>query len=180
MSPLRPLTLGGLVIAALMVFGTQSVLAQGNVVTDSWITMKVHAQFVPEKALGNSDINVDTTQGMVTLRGTVVSEGGRERAVAIAKATDGVKGVTDRLTIATPPAGKMTDGWIKSNVYGKFVTEKALDGSDINVDVADGAVTLKGAVRTEAARLRAVAIAKATEGVKSVKDSMTVKQTLHD
>jgi hyperosmotically inducible protein len=180
MSPRRQMTLGGLLIAALIVFGTQSVLAQGNVVTDSWITMKIHAQFVPEKPLGNSDINVDTTKGMVTLRGSVASEGGRERAVAIAKATDGVKGVTDQLTIATPPAGKMTDGWIKSNIYGKFVTEKALDRSDISVDVDSGAVTLKGTARTEAARMRAVAVAKGTEGVKSVKDSMTVKETLHD
>jgi hyperosmotically inducible periplasmic protein len=177
MSLKSPLKMAGLVVLAMIVFGTQSALAQGNAVTDSWITMKVHAQFVPEKALSGSDINVDTNQGTVTLRGTVASEGGRQRAVAIAKATDGVKGVTDQLTIATPPAGKTTDGWIKSKIYGQLVTEKSLANSDINVDVNDGAVTLKGTVHTEAARLRAVAIAKATEGVKSVKDTMTVKQT---
>jgi hyperosmotically inducible protein len=176
MSLTRPMALAGLLIAAIAVLGARPAMAQ-NSITDSWITMKIHAQFVPEKALDNSDINVDTNQGMVTLRGTVATEGARERAAAIAKATDGVKGVTNQLTIGAPPNGKMTDGWIKSKIYGRFVTEKALDHSDINVDVDNGAVTLKGSVPTEAARMRAVAVAKATDGVKSVKDSMTVKQT---
>ena len=71
----------------------------GNALKDSWITMKVHSQFVPEEALENSDINVDTKAGVVTLNGTVASSAGRARAVAIAKTTDGVKSVSDRLRI---------------------------------------------------------------------------------
>ena len=35
----------------------------GNAIGDSWITLKVHSQFVPEDALSNSDIDVDTEQG---------------------------------------------------------------------------------------------------------------------
>ena len=30
----------------------------GNVLTDSWITMKIHSQFIPEDALEESDIDV--------------------------------------------------------------------------------------------------------------------------
>jgi len=75
----------------------------GNAVTDGWITMKVHSQFIPENALEGSDIDVDTNNGVVTLNGTVATEAGRARAVAIAKATDGVKNVTDKLRVA--PAG---------------------------------------------------------------------------
>jgi hyperosmotically inducible periplasmic protein len=68
----------------------------GTAIKDSWITLKVHAQFVPEDALKDSDIDVDTNKGVVMLNGTVVSEAGRARAIAIAKATDGVKNVMDR------------------------------------------------------------------------------------
>ena len=154
---------------------------------DGWITMKIHSQFIPENALDNSNIDVDTTSGVVTLSGTVATEAGRARAVAIAKATDGVKSVNDKLRIA--PEGdkvsgataaaksggrRVTDGWIKSKIYAQFLTENALEDSDIDVDVRTGVVTLNGTVPTEAGRGRAVAVAKATDGVKSVKDALKV------
>jgi osmotically-inducible protein OsmY len=148
----------------------------GTTVTDSWIKMKIYTSFAPEKTLDDSDIDVDIKNGAVTLNGTVVTAAGRERAVAIAKGTDGVKGVTNNLRIA--PAGTtakgMSDGSIKARIYGQFASDSALEGSDINLDVDDGVVTLKGTVRSEAGRARAVAIAKGASGVKSVKDTLTI------
>jgi hyperosmotically inducible protein len=72
----------------------------GNAVKDSWVTMKIHSSFVPEDALEGSDIDVDTNAGVVTLTGTVPTAAAKTRAVAIAKATDGVKSVTDQLRVA--------------------------------------------------------------------------------
>jgi len=148
----------------------------GTAVTDNWIKMKIYSSFMPEKTLDESDIDVDIKNGAVTLNGTVVTAAGRERAVAIAKATDGVKGVTDNLRVA--PAGTtakgMSDGFIKARIYGQLASDSALDGSDINLDVDDGVVTLKGTVRSEAGRARAVSIAKGASGVKSVKDTLTI------
>ena len=72
----------------------------GEVVADSWITTKVKTKFVGEDALKHSHISVSTTDNVVTLTGTVTSEAGRDRAIAIVKQTDGVKDVVDRLTIA--------------------------------------------------------------------------------
>jgi hyperosmotically inducible protein len=72
----------------------------GEVVSDSWITTKVKTKFVGEDALKHSHISVSTKDNVVTLTGTVASEAGRERAIAIVKATDGVKDVVDKLTIA--------------------------------------------------------------------------------
>jgi hyperosmotically inducible periplasmic protein len=170
----------------------------GNAIKDGWITMKVHAQFVPEDALKDSDIDVDTANGAVTLNGTVASPAGKARAVAIAKATDGVKGVTDNLRVAatsdvassareagrtagdaaktaTGTTGRaVSDGWIKSKIAAQYVTENSLDNSDIDIDITKGAVVLKGAVRTPAARDRAAEIAKATDGVKSVTNNLKV------
>jgi len=175
----------------------------GGGLTDGWITMKIHSQFVPEDALEDSDIDVDTANGVVTLTGTVPTEAGRTRAVAIAKATDGVKSVNDKLKVA--PAGatptgttadkpgttareagreaagaaktggrRVNDGWIKSKIYAQFLTEDALEGSDIDIAVRNGTVTLTGTVATEAGRSHAVAVAKATDGVKNVQDSLKV------
>lgn len=45
------------------------------------------------------DINIDSDDGVVTLTGRVGSEAARQRAVQLARETDGVKSVTDRLVI---------------------------------------------------------------------------------
>ena len=159
-----------------------------NPIKDGWITFKIHSLYVPEDALEGSDIDVTTKAGVVTLAGTVPSEPGRARAIAVAKATDGVKSVTDSLRIApaksmaadakatTKSAGRsVNDGWIKSKIYAQFLTDwTVFEDSDIDIDVANGAVALNGSVKTTAAKSRAEAIAKATDGVKSVKDNLHV------
>ncbi len=71
----------------------------GEVITDAWITTRVKSKFVGEDLLKNSDISVDTTDHVVTLRGTVMSAAGRARAVAQAKEVEGVHKVVDALTI---------------------------------------------------------------------------------
>ena len=71
----------------------------GEVITDGWITTRVHSKFVGEDLLKDSDINVDTNDHVVTLKGTVMSAAGRARAVQQAKEVEGVHKVVDLLTI---------------------------------------------------------------------------------
>ena len=74
--------------------------ATGEAVTDAWITTALHTKFVDEDTLKGSDINADTNNHVVTLKGTVTSAAGRARAVEIAKTTKGVSRVIDNLTIS--------------------------------------------------------------------------------
>jgi hyperosmotically inducible protein len=71
----------------------------GEVMTDGWITTRVHSRFVGEPLLKDSDINVDTNNHIVTLKGTVTSRTGRMKAGDIAKRTEGVHRVVTRLAI---------------------------------------------------------------------------------
>jgi hyperosmotically inducible periplasmic protein len=71
----------------------------GEVITDAWITSRVHSKFLGEDLLKDSDINVDTNNHIVTLRGTVMSPAAKARAVAEAKEVEGVHSVVDRLTV---------------------------------------------------------------------------------
>jgi len=73
----------------------------GEKISDAWITTKVKWFFMGEELLKGSDINVDTKDNVVTLKGTVKSQAGRVKAMQLAKDTDGVKNVVDQLTIAT-------------------------------------------------------------------------------
>jgi hyperosmotically inducible protein len=71
-------------------------------------------------------------------------------------------------------AEKTTDGWITTRIKTKFMGDEALRASAIDVDTNDHVVTLTGAVPTETARAKAVALAKEVEGVKSVVDNLKV------
>jgi hyperosmotically inducible periplasmic protein len=71
----------------------------GGAVTDGWITAKVKTKFVDESVLKGSDINVDTSNHVVTLKGTVMSTTAKTRAETIARGTDGVTGVVNQLVV---------------------------------------------------------------------------------
>ena len=71
----------------------------GEVVTDAWITARIHERFVGEGLLKGSDISVNTSKHVVTLKGTVIGRAGRARATRVAKGTEGVRRVVNRLTI---------------------------------------------------------------------------------
>ncbi len=71
----------------------------GEVITDSWITTKVSAKFVDETLLKGSNINVDTDNHVVTLKGHVASPAAKSRAAAIARGTEGVTRVDNQLVV---------------------------------------------------------------------------------
>jgi hyperosmotically inducible protein len=71
----------------------------GEVMTDAWVTTRVHQRFVGESLLKASDISVDSDKHVVTLTGTVMNLAGRRRATAVAKGTEGVRSVVNHLTI---------------------------------------------------------------------------------
>lgn len=68
----------------------------------------------------------------------------------------------------------ITDGWITSRIKTKFMADEALRASAIDVDTDNNVVTLNGAVPTEAARTKAIALAKEVEGVDKVVDNLKV------
>ena len=79
--------------------GKDIALATGSAVTDGWVTTKLKAKFADETVLDRSDIRVDTTHHVVTLKGTVRSSAARSRAVEIAAGTEGVARVVDQLVV---------------------------------------------------------------------------------
>jgi hyperosmotically inducible protein len=87
----------------------EATTSTGEKITDAWILTKVKAQFVGEDALEDSDINVDVREKVVILKGTVASAAGKARAERIAKTTEGVVRVDNRLTIGMADADNDAD-----------------------------------------------------------------------
>src|SRR5262245_13771270 len=86
----------------------------------------------------------------------------------------------DKTASAAHKAGRaIDDGWIKSKIYAQYLADwnTVLNDSDIDVDVANGMVTLNGTVKSAQAKAKAVSTAKATDGVKSVTDNLHVGTT---
>jgi hyperosmotically inducible protein len=72
-------------------------------------------------------------------------------------------------------ACSQSDPGVTTAVKTKFAADDTVKAYKINVDTKDGVVTLAGTVDTPAAKERAVEIAKATKGVNSVVDELTIE-----
>jgi osmotically-inducible protein OsmY len=68
-----------------------------------------------------------------------------------------------------------SDAGITAKVKTQFATDTTVKADEINVDTKNHVVTLTGAVDTQAAKDRAVEIARDTKGVTDVIDNTTVK-----
>jgi osmotically-inducible protein OsmY len=68
-------------------------------VTDASITAAVKMKMADDPSVSGMKINVDTTDGNVTLSGTVKDQAETDQAVQIAKSVDGVKSVESKLSL---------------------------------------------------------------------------------
>jgi hyperosmotically inducible protein len=115
--------------------------------------------------------------GVVRVENNLAS---REKATDKAKGTAGTvadatkKGAAKTKDALSKTGENITDGWITSRIKTKFMADEVMRASAINVDTNDHVVTLKGAVPDEAARTKAIAIAKDVEGVNKVVDKLQV------
>jgi osmotically-inducible protein OsmY len=71
----------------------------GEVITDAAITTAVKTKFLAEPGVSGLNINVDTTNGVVTLKGTVKTKAEADKAMMIARQSKGVKRVVNDLKI---------------------------------------------------------------------------------
>jgi hyperosmotically inducible protein len=70
----------------------------------------------------------------------------------------------------------LDDGWVHMKVVAKLIADSQTPQRTINVDVADGVVTLRGSVPSQESRAQAEGVVKSVSGVKDVKNRLVVKQ----
>ena len=177
---------------------TQSAEAR-DTLNDAWITTKIQSKLVGDRDIKARDIDVSTQDGVVTLKGHVLNEPLRQLAETLAKNTDGVTQVVNQLQTqiappvqlqarsgGTPGAVATTgnaeapvvtapdDSRIMSAVQSKYFVDDRLKGRHINVTSSAGVVTLSGEVRDDTERAQALLLARTTDGVARVEDSLTI------
>jgi len=147
---------------------------------DSGITAKAKAALVDDETIKSTDISVETEKGVVTLSGFVASQDQAEKAVALVKKVEGVKSVNDKLHVKDSEkqsvSGYAGDAATTSEIKAKLLADDIVPSRKIKVETTNGVVQLSGAVENQAQSERAESIAKAIEGVKSVKNDLQVKK----
>lgn len=74
--------------------------AKGSKTPDSVITGKIKSGFVKDKIVRSRNYNVDTAGGVVTVRGKARSQAEADRAIEIAKNTQGVVSVKNEIVVS--------------------------------------------------------------------------------
>ncbi|MCL6346301.1 molecular chaperone OsmY [Pectobacterium carotovorum subsp. carotovorum] len=148
-------------------------------VGDSAITAKVKSALLEDKSITSSDISVETSNGVVTLSGFVGSQELSSRAVEITTQVEGVQSVSDKLQVKDNQSQSVgayaDDAVITSTIKAKLLADDIVPSRKVKVETQAGVVQLSGGVDNKAQSDRAESIAKAVDGVKSVKNDLTVK-----
>lgn len=71
----------------------------GDAVSDAALTTKVKTKFLADDDISGLKIDIDSNNGVVTLTGTVPTAAEKALAIKVAKATDGVKSVVDKIKV---------------------------------------------------------------------------------
>lgn len=162
--------------AVVALSGCSSTRSTGEVIDDASITTAVKAKFAADPEVKAHEIDVDTVDGVVTLSGNIDNNSVRGEAIQLARNTDGVRGVTDNLSVKseTSLGTKVDDVTITAAVKAKLIDDELTKARNIDVDTVEGVVTLTGKVQSWNERSRAQQIAQETSGVKGVKNNLEV------
>ena len=151
----------------------------GDTAKDMWITSDVKLRLLADEHTPATDINVDTERGVVTLFGTVPSRDAKAAAEADARKVDGVKRVVNELEVVASSrqkAVKARDDELEDQVQQRLKSRDDIKGADLDVAVKNGVARLTGKVDTEEQRLAATIAARATPGVRAVRDELSVSR----
>jgi hyperosmotically inducible periplasmic protein len=144
--------------------------------SDTTITTAVKNKLTADPTTSAAKIDVDTSNGVVTLSGKVPTAAEKSEAERIARNTQGVRQVVNNISAEggeTGAGGTSNDMAILTSIKSKYVANGIIG---TNVDVKNGEVTITGEVDNAQEKARAEEIARQTSGVKSVKNQLTIKR----
>ncbi len=152
--------------------------------TDATITGTIKTKLAVDSRVRASDINVDTTNGVVTLTGNLDSQEAKDAVLRLARGTTGVSDVKDMISVRSGTASgeapdpkrtlgtRVDDAGITMRVKVRLLDDPLVKGLQIDVDTRDGVVYLTGTVKSDAERKQAIEIARTTEGVNKVEANL--------
>lgn len=153
-------------------------------VEDLEIRVAILEALAHSRELGGKNIDVKVDNRTVTLSGMVETPAQRNGAEQIARAVDGVAGVTNNLGVSNPQATTEPPAAIAptadpnaelaKRVSFELYSTDAFNTPAIQVKADQGTVTLSGTVRSKAEQLLAERVVQSVSGVKKVTNDLKV------
>jgi osmotically-inducible protein OsmY len=141
---------------------------------DDRIEATAKESYVFKTYLKDDGVNIKSTDGVVTLTGTVAQESHKSLAQETVASLPGVKSVDNKITVKGEGAdAENSDAWITMKVKTTLLFHKNVSVMT-EVDTKDGIVTLRGEAANQAQKDLTTEHVKDIEGVKDVDNEMTV------
>jgi len=144
---------------------------------DDRIESSAKESYVFKTYLKDDDIKIKAKDGVVTLTGTVSEESHKSLAEETVAGLPEVKSVDNKLEVKGERPAEKSDAWILTKVKTTLLFHRSVSGIKTEIDVKDGIVTLRGEADNQAQKDLTTEYAKDIEGVKDVKNEMTVAKT---
>jgi hyperosmotically inducible protein len=145
--------------------------------TDSRIESSAAKSYVFKTYLKDDSIKTESTDGVVTLTGTVSESSHKSLAENTVASLPGVKSVNNQLTVSGEQPAEHSDTWITTKVKTALLFHRNVSGTGTTVYTKDGVVTLQGVADSMAAKELTTEYAKDIDNVKSVNNEMTIAKT---
>ena len=129
--------------------------------------------------LKDDNIKVSSSEGVVTLTGTVTREHHRSLAEETVEGLAGVKRVNNQLTVIGDQPTEHSDAWMTMKVKGVLAFHKNVSASDTEVNTEGGVVTLTGKADTESQKQLTSEYARDVDGVLEVRNNTVVTPHPH-
>jgi hyperosmotically inducible periplasmic protein len=150
--------------------------------SDAWLKTKVKATLLFHRNVSASNTEIDVTDGIATLHGNATSQAQKELTTEYAKDVDGIKSVSNEMTVSgdtkeiqRTAAVKIDDASITAQVKVALWTHRSTSVANTKVRTNRGVVTLSGEAKNVAERDLVTKLVGDIDGVKSIKNQMTVK-----
>jgi hyperosmotically inducible protein len=160
---------------------TSTLLASASTVRasemDDRIESSAKKSHVFKTYLKNDSIKTESKNGVVTLTGTVAEESHKSLAENTVESLPGVTSVDNQLKIKAGNPPEHSDGWVSAKVKSTLLFHRNVSASGTDVYVKDGIVSLRGEASSQAQKDLTEEYAKDVEGVKAVKNELTIATT---
>ena len=145
--------------------------------TDDRIESSAKKSYVFRTYLKDDSIRTESNNGAVVLTGTVASAANRSLAADTLESLPGVTSVDNQLKIRGEDPAEHSDAWLSAKVRTTLLFHRNVSATKTDVFVADGVVSLRGEASSQAQKELTAEYAGDVEGVKSIRNEMTVAPT---
>jgi len=142
--------------------------------TDNRIESTAKNTYVFKTYLKDDSIKTKSSDGVVTLTGMVADESHKTLAENTVASLPGVVSVNNHLRVKGARQTGHSDGWVGTKVKSALLFHRNVSATKTDVNVRDGIVTLSGEAGSQAQKELTGEYAADVEGVKGVKNEMTV------